>query len=85
MSTTVTIDVSSSIPSHANILKYNGWCQHESKIYLVTEFMEGGSLDEYIVNDQVHYTLHEILKILSGLAAGKFDATTGIKTMLSVF
>uniref|UniRef100_A0A914PFD3 Protein kinase domain-containing protein n=1 Tax=Panagrolaimus davidi TaxID=227884 RepID=A0A914PFD3_9BILA len=56
---------------HPNIVKFVGWLQEGSYTHIVTEFMHGGNLHNYLLNDKNSPTIGQlfsyILQILDGM------------------
>jgi len=46
---------------HANVIEFYGYASENLKLYLVMEFMDGGSLHKVVHDSNVSYELQEII------------------------
>lgn len=68
---------------HRNLVQLLGWCRRERDLLLVYEFMENGSLDNYLFDDPVRILdWEERFKVIKGVASALLYLHEGYKQVV---
>jgi serine/threonine protein kinase len=55
---------------HRNVVQFIGACTRQPNLYIVTDFMSGGSLHDYLHKKNNSFKLSEILRVATDISKG---------------